>query len=161
MNYRINTKVIFSVLVLMLIVVALFVYILAYAPTDDEGNTSVDATTTASESVQQKIITAKHKYEDGVHIIAGKAEVPTPCHRLFAEPFYTDTENKDNIVIKFNTVLEGEECVNQISSAPFNVSFEASENANITATWNGDKVKLNLIPLQPGETIDSEIYIKG
>ncbi len=161
MNYRINTRVILLVLALLLTAVALFVYVLIYTPADDEKTTLDNATTTTSEDIQQKIITAKHKYEDGMHTIAGKAEVPTTCHRLFAEPFYTDTENKDNIVIKFNTALEGEECLNQVSNAPFNVLFEAPENANITATWNGDKVRLNLIPLQPGETIDSEIYIKG
>ncbi len=161
MNYRINTKIVLLALVLFLTAVTLFVYILIYAPANNEHAVLDNTATTTSKDIQQKVITAKHKYENGIHTIAGKADVPTTCHRLFAEPFYTNTENRNDVVIKFNTALDGKECLNQISDVSFNVLFEAPENANITATWDGDEVRLNLIPLQPGETIDSEIYMKG
>jgi len=158
MDYRINTKVIAVVIALVLLAVALFVYTLVSAPADTEP---VDTTETATqEDADTEIITAKHQYQDGVHTIAGKAEVPTPCHRLVTEPFFTQADST-NVEVRFSTLLEGEECPSQPFEVPFLVSFEAPEDVTISATWNGNAIRLNLVPVAPGETIDDELYIKG
>lgn len=158
MNYRINTKVVTAVAVLVCIAIGLFVYTLVTAPTEisvsDENQTGI------LEENDQRILTAKHQYVDGVHTIAGKTEVPTPCHRLVAEPFFVQGST-EGVEIRFNTLLEGEECPSELFEVPFRVSFEANEDASLSATWNGAPVRLNLIPLQEGEVLDEEIYIKG
>jgi len=156
MNYRINTKVVTLVALLVVVVVGLFVYTLISTPSEVVPPESQ----TPAPQDEERILTARHQYVDGIHTIAGVTEVPTPCHKLVAETFFTE-ENPTDVEIRFNTLLEGEECPSQPFEVPFRVSFEAGENAVISATWNGGPVRLNLIPLQPGETLEDEIYPKG
>lgn len=157
MNYRINTKVLVLVTVLVFIAAGLFVYTLVSTPTA----TIVEAPEkTAVDQNEGKILTAKHQYLDGIHTVAGKTEVPTPCHRLVTEPFFIQ-EQPAHVEIRFSTLLEGEECPSQPFEVPFRVTFEAPEDATITALWNGSSVRLNLVPLAPGEKLEDELYIKG
>ncbi len=159
MNYRINTKVIILVILLLLIAGALFVYILISAPTTVQNNVVKDEINVTTQ-LKERTLIAKHQFLDGVHTIVGKAEVPTSCHRLVAEPFYVENE-QSAVEVRFNTLLEGEECPSQLFEVPFRVSFEALEDAVITAIWDGGHVRLNLVPVQPGETLEDELYIKG
>jgi len=76
------------------------------------------------------------------------------------EPFFTG-DGASQVEIRFSTLLEGEECPSEYFEVPFRVSFESQENVDISATWNGDPIRLNLIPLMPGETLEDELYIKG
>ncbi len=158
MNYRINTKVVIFVAILVCIALGLFVYTLVSTPIEIPMSSEDEIVSTEQPEVQ--IMTAKHQFLDGMHTIAGKSEVPTPCHRLVAEPFFV-TGSPVEVEIRFNTLLEGEECPSQLFEVPFRVSFEAPEDAVLSATWNGGSVRLNLIPLQDGEVLDDEIYIKG
>ncbi len=161
MNYRINTKAIILVGVLVVIAAGLFVYTLISAPTEvvREGT---NATTSPTEvQTDELVLTAKHQFFEEVHTIAGTAQVPTPCHRLIAEPFSLQNEDAVLIEIRFNTLLEGEECPRELFEVPFRVTFEAPENATLSATWNGAPARLNLVPVGPGESIEDELYIKG
>jgi hypothetical protein len=158
MNYRINTKAVSLVVMLILVAVGLFVYTLVTAPTSDEVKN--DVTQATSEENEIKLITAKHQYIDGVHTIVGKSELPTPCHRLVTEPFFLDSGTNE-VEIRFNTLLEGEACPNEIFEVPFRVTFEGKEGISISATWNGSPARLNLVPVQQGETLEDELYIKG
>lgn len=158
MNYRINTKAVSLVVMLILVAVGLFVYTLVTAPTTDE--VTDDNMQVTVEEGEVKLITAKHQYLDGVHTIAGKSELPTPCHRLVTEPFFLHS-GTDEVEIRFNTLLEGEACPNEIFEAPFRITFEGKEDVSISATWNGSPARLNLVPVQQGETIEDELYIKG
>jgi hypothetical protein len=158
MNYRINTKIMTAMVVLIVLAVVLFVVTLVSAPLSDEfteGNIA-----TSSQQAEEQILTAKHQYQNGVHTIAGKVEVPTPCHRLVTESFFTKTEPV-GVEVRFSTLLEGGECPSQPFEVPFTVTFEAPENVAITGVWNGTPIRLNLIPLKVGETLEDELYIKG
>lgn len=158
MNYRINTKVVTLVAILVFFAIGLFAYMLISAPT--EVSVSQDDQASTTQQSEERLMTAKHQFVNGIHTIVGKTEVPTPCHRLVAEPFFV-TENPVGVEIRFNTLLEGEECPSQLFEVPFKVSFEAPEDAILTATWNGGPVRLNLIPVPEGEVLDDEMYIKG
>lgn len=158
MNYRINTKVISLVTILFVVVIGLFFYSFVTAPTSTEV---VETASTSNQTfTEEKLLTARHQFVDGVHTIAGTAEVPTPCHRLVAEPFFTNTE-KTEVEIRFNTLLEGEECPSEPFDAGFRVTFEAPEGARLTATWNGSPARLNLVPVQAGENLEDPAFIKG
>ncbi|KKS84710.1 MAG: hypothetical protein UV60_C0016G0011 [Parcubacteria group bacterium GW2011_GWA2_43_11] len=157
MNYRINTKVVTLVVLLGIVAVGLFFYTLVFSPTEISSPAPDQV---QSGQTEERIMTARHQYLDGIHTIAGVTEVPTPCHKLVAETFFTET-NSTGVEIRFNTLLEGEECPSQPFEVPFRVSFEADENAALSATWNGGPVRLNLIPLQSGEELDDVIYNKG
>jgi hypothetical protein len=158
MNYRINTKLI-SLLVITCVAVAIFyIYTLIAVPkTENVVHENDVATTTPTE---ERLLSAKHQFVNGVHTIAGKAEVPTSCHRLVTEPFFVGG-GVNSVEVRFNTLLEGEECPNEVFEVPFRVSFEAPEDVLISATWNGNQARINLLPLQQGEIIDDELFIKG
>lgn len=158
MNYRINTKVVSLVVMLVLVAAVLFVYTLVSAPTGEK--IVFDETNTTQSNKVEKVLTAKHQFQDGLHTIVGSADVPTRCHRLVAETFFT-SEDLSSVEVRFSTFMEGEACPNEFFEVPFRVSFEAREDVVLQATWNGDIARLNLIPLQPGEVLEDEIYIKG
>lgn len=163
MNYRINAKAIILVGVLVIIVAGLFVYTLISAPTEvvrEESNASSSPTEVQTDGM---LLTAKHQFLDGVHTVVGTAQVPTSCHRLIAEPFSLKNEEDDAVLIeiRFSTLLEGEACPHELYEVPFRVTFEAPENAILSATWNGAPARLNLVPVGPGESIEDELYIKG
>jgi hypothetical protein len=154
MNYRISRTALTLVVLLVLVVAALFVYTLISAPTEEPVFVEQEPVATQEE----RLITAKHQYKDGVHTIAGTAEVPTPCHRLILEPFFV---GENEVEVRFSTFLEGEECPGEPFQAPFQVSFEAPEDVTISATWDGAPVRFNLVPVAEGESLDDELYIKG
>lgn len=145
----------------------LFVYTLISTPV--EYVTEEKSAQEQEESeFSERMLTAKHQYRDGTHGVAGMAQVPTPCHRLIAEPFLLDaietattTQEESKVEIRFSTLLEGDACPNEAHEVPFYVSFDAPENTHISATWNGGRIRLNLIPVGPDEELSSEVYIKG
>ena len=146
------------VAILVVIAIILFAYTLVSAPIKQEVPSAQTASTT--QPAPERLITAKHQYVDGVHAIAGTVEVPTPCHTVVVEPFFVD-EAKSAVEIRFNTALQGDECAAQVTQVPFRVTFEAPEAVAITATWDGAPVRLNLVPVEPGETLDGDLYMKG
>ena len=109
----------------------------------------------------QQTITAKHQFADGKHIVAGEIELPTPCHILgssvqIAESF------PEQVFINLTSSTQAEMCAQVITPARFKVEFEASEEARIKMTLNGEPVTLNLIDADPGEDLENfELFIKG
>ena len=105
-------------------------------------------------------VTAKHAYQNGVHIIAGEVALPTACHILEASGVASTTKK---VLITLNSSIKtGETCPDNITPTRFKVSVKASPTAKITATLNGQEIILNLIEAGPDENLDSfELYIKG
>ncbi len=157
MNYRLNSKAIALVAILVVVAVILFAYTLVSAPTKEE---TPEATTTAQEETPERIITAKQQFVNGMQTIAGTVDVPTPCHSVVAQPFFVN-DATNTVEIRFNTAIEGEQCAAQVTSVPFKVSFEAPEDVSIRATWDGQPVRLNLVPVAPGESIGGPVDVKG
>ena len=156
MEYRINTRVVTVVAVLIIIAIGLFAYTFVSAPTPEDVPV---ATSEPTEQVPDRIITAKHQYVDGIHTIAGMVTVPTPCHRVLADPYLLP--DGVTVEVRFSTLLEGEACPAQPTDVPFRVTFEAPENATITVLWDGAPVRLSLVPVAQGESLDDVLYIKG
>ncbi len=113
-------------------------------------------------------ITAKHQYKpaspaggNGTHIIAGEANSPTPCDILTTDARIAESF-PEQVTLLFNSKNSGEICAQVVTSNRFKIEFQASENATIKATWNGQPVELNLIPVGANEDLTNfEIFIKG
>lgn len=132
------------------------------------GNSAEVASTTswvntpAQPTITDKtVITAKHAYKGGKHIIAGEVPLPTPCDIL--ETNAVASADKKSVVVQFvSTVKTGEVCAQTITPARFKVIVAADKGAKMTATFNGQPVTLNLIEAGPNENLDNfELYIKG
>ncbi|HLP43921.1 MAG TPA: hypothetical protein VK145_01425 [Candidatus Nanoarchaeia archaeon] len=116
---------------------------------------------TQEQPQDNRIITALHQYKNGTHIIAGQADVPTPCHVLSETVSVSDATPRQ-ATIAFTTTASGDVCAQVITSARFKTEFIAPENVIINATWNGAPVQLNLIPASAEDDLDNfDIFIKG
>lgn len=107
------------------------------------------------------VITAKHAYKAGKHIVAGEVPLPTPCDIL--ETNAIASADKKSVIVQFvSTIKTSEACAQTITPVRFKVSVAADKNAKITATFNGQPVILNLIEAGPNDNLDNfELYIKG
>ena len=107
------------------------------------------------------VITAKHAYQGGAHIVAGEIPLPSPCHILEANG--TASADKKQVFIELlSSVKTGELCAQVITPARYKVTVKADKSAKISATLNGQEVTLNLIEAGPNENLDNfELYIKG
>jgi len=104
---------------------------------------STDTATSTGDLIDSgQLITAKHQFIDGRHIVAGEIDLPTPCHLLNTQ-VQVAKSLPEQVTINFSATSTG-------------------EDASIKATWNGQKATLNLVPVAPGESIeDFEVFIKG
>lgn len=109
----------------------------------------------------QTVITAKHVYQNGAHIVAGEVPLPTLCDIL--DTTAVASTDKKQVVVQFvSSIRSGERCDAEITPARFKVSAKANKSATISATLNGLPVTLNLIEAGPNENLDNfELYIKG
>jgi hypothetical protein len=110
---------------------------------------------------EERIITALHQFSKGKHIIAGEVDLPTPCHVINQNVTYTSV-NPDKINIDYITSTKDELCAQVLTATRYKINFPASENVEITATWNGAPAQLNLVPVGADENLENfEVFIKG
>lgn len=132
--------------------------------TDTASTTAWQNTPAVPKEVQvsvKTIITAKHAYRNGEHIIAGEIPLPTPCHIL--ESSGIASADKKTLFLSFlSSIKTGEVCAEVITPARFKITVRADKNAKIVATLNGQEVTPNLIEAGPDENLDNfDLYIKG
>lgn len=154
---------IITIIVIILLIVGITYAITGFDGSEDSSNNTNVPTSTNERTEERediRTITAKHEFADGTHTVAGEIDMPTPCDLLEVE---AEVVNPRSAVLHFTTVNESEgACAQVITPQRFKTSFEADENADITATFGGDRARLNLIDVPEGETLDDfEVFIKG
>lgn len=144
-------------IIILAIIGAFYYYDQATAP-GSEADVVVGDTTQASD----QLITARHQYKDGRHLIAGSVNLPTPCDLLNENVSIVKFKSpSEQATLEFTTINNSEICAQSIVPVRFKFDFVASEEAEIKATWNGQPVTLNLIPVGPNEDIeDYEVLVK-
>ncbi len=106
-------------------------------------------------------IEAKHFYRDGVHTIVGEVMMPTPCDLLTYESRVAESL-PEQVTFQFDVINNSEMCAQVMTPQRFMVSATASEAANLSATFAGTQIELNLVEAAPNETLeDFELYFKG
>jgi hypothetical protein len=107
------------------------------------------------------VITAKHAYQAGAHIVAGEVPLPTKCDILESSAI-ASPDKKQVLIQLVSSVKSGESCPSDITPARFKVTVKATKDAKLSATLNGQEVTLNLIEAGPNDNLDNfELYIKG
>ncbi len=155
-----NKKTVVSIVVLVVLIIALTVYWQFFSP-NKIGNQPAQVINSQNQE-EAKIITALHQFSKGKHIIAGEVELPTPCHILTQNVSITGLD-PEHINIDFITTTEDASlCAQVLTSTRYKIDFVASEQAVITATWNGQPAQLNLVPVAEGESLENfDVFIKG
>ncbi len=106
-------------------------------------------------------IEAKHYFIDGVHTLVGEVAMPTPCDLLNHDVMVAESY-PEQVSIDFTVINNSVACAQVITPARFKVEFSASKEATISASLEGRRIELNLIPAEPGEHPDDyELFIKG
>ena len=152
---------------ILIVIVVLIILVLGFhffAPDSMKfwkGQTAAPITAITPNQSPHERITAKHQFKNGTHIIAGEVDMPTPCYILTTEARVAESM-PEQVTIDFVAQTSGEMCAQVITPDRFKSEFKASQQAVIKATWNGQPVELNLIPVGADEDlINFEIFIKG
>jgi hypothetical protein len=162
-NYRINTSAVAFVVALVAILFGVFGYTWwqnSNASISEAVETETEHATQDMPAPDARRITVQYQYADGLHTVAGTAQVPTPCHEIVAEPVFLDNETVAEL--QFSTIADtAVMCAAVVSDAPFFVSFRADEDIALRARWNGEPVHLNIVPVGAGETLSPDFDVKG
>lgn len=112
-------------------------------------------------TVPKRVITAKHQYKNGKHIVAGEIELPTPCHTLDANA--TASADGAKVFLELRASVKSEEiCAQVITPARFKIEVAGNKDAVWSATLDGEEVTLNLFEAGANEDLSKfELYIKG
>jgi hypothetical protein len=106
-------------------------------------------------------IDGKHFYINGVHTIVGDLAMPTPCDLLTTESIVAESF-PEQVTFAFDVVNTTEVCAQVVTNQRFKIDAQASNQANLKATFMGQPVELNLVEAAVGETPDEfELFIKG
>jgi hypothetical protein len=151
-----NTYIVGAVLVIALLAFA-FIFIQTYRV---EKEVTPTETPTGAGIVIPTIITAKHAYQNGEHILVGEINLPTPCHLL--EHTVTILPDESRATVAFTRSFAGGECPGGEKPARFLVKFKGKPETIIRATVDGKDVPLSLIEALPGENIENtDVFLKG
>lgn len=152
-------KTLISVIVILVVLTAGYWWYSSRGEEEGIGDTD----TSSIPLSEQDIVTVKHAYKDGSHIIVGSLMLPTPCEELSWDARVAESM-PEQVAITFTTkTKEGSEVCAQVATArSFKVTVKASEQARFSATQNGTPLRLNIIEAGEGEDLENfEVNIKG
>lgn len=156
---------------IVIIALVFIIFVSLKKPTLDTNSVTTDNVSTTewaatpaestSSTTEKTVVTAKHAYRNGVHIVAGEIPLASPCDIL--DSTGSASADKTHVFIELTSSIKtGDTCPQSITPARFKVSIKANKDAKISATLNGREVTLNLIEAGPNENLDNfELYIKG
>ncbi len=151
-----NTYAIGGVIVLALLAV---LFIFFRSQTMSPSPTAASTATTTG-VVIPSIITAKHAYRDGEHILTGEINLPTQCHLL--EHTVTILPDESRATVAFTRSFSGGDCPGGEKPTRFFVKFKGKPETQIRVTVDGQEVPLSLIEAGLEEDLEAtEIYLKG
>jgi len=149
--------------VFVFVVVGMFAFAYLQQSRVDKENNGTEPEDTQNATAYDNItrVDAKHFYIDGTHTVAGEIMMPTPCDLLEADAVVAESM-PEQVTINFTVINNAEMCAQVVTPQRFLVSFDASEDASVDATFEGRDIELNLVPAAEGETPEEfELYIKG
>lgn len=152
-------KTLISVIVILVVLTAGYWW---YSGRQQEKGTGDMASSTIPVS-EQDIVTVKHAYKDGSHIIVGSLMLPTPCEELSWEtPIAESMPEQVSITFTSKTKEGSEVCAQTLTAQSFKVTVKASEKARFSASLNGTPLRLNIIEAGEGEDLENfEVKLKG
>lgn len=123
--------------------------------------TSTTTVATSSDPYQISRIEAKHFFRNGVHTIVGEITMPTPCDLLTTDARVAESM-PEQVTYEFSVVNTTTDCEVKPTKQRFSVAAQASGQANLSATFRGAPVSLNMVEASADETPESyELFIKG
>jgi len=129
-----------SIVIIIIVVILIALGILWLAPF---SNPSEEQNDNANEENAPEVVRANHFFKDGTHTLEGTITLPTPCYTL--ETNVDVSAEAITSVINFVATAGSGVCTQVIAEKIFSVSFEADENTDITARYNGKPIRFDII----------------
>ena len=85
-----------------------------------------------------------HTYKAGVHALAGRISLPTPCHELSTDTVVFESF-PEQAVLQFTITEPKESCIQVINEEEVSFEIAASEAATFRALVNGQSYDIQLI----------------
>ncbi|HEY4483495.1 MAG TPA: hypothetical protein VI953_04960 [Candidatus Paceibacterota bacterium] len=101
----------------------------------------VDGDVAGDEISQPNSLTVNHYFDNGSHTIEGTITLPTPCHSLTSDVLVAESY-PEQVTIKFTIAPGTGICTQVLADKFFRVTFNASKDASIKATLNGQPISL-------------------
>ena len=130
-----NNKTIVGVIVGLIVIGGLAWWGLSGRTEAPSGDVAGDQTT------QPASLTVNHYFDNGSHTIEGTITLPTPCHSLTTEALLAEPY-PEQVTITFATAPGAGICTQVLADKFFRVTFNASKDALIKATLNGQPITL-------------------
>jgi len=92
-------------------------------------------------NTENDILAASHVFKEGIHILSGGINLPTPCHQISHDVF-TVQSFPEQVTIDFSITNLSEFCAQVITTVPFEIVVPASENATFNILIDGDPVEV-------------------
>lgn len=86
-----------------------------------------------------------HYAGGGVHVVEGTVALPNPCYAL-SVTVEKRGSNPEKVLLRFTATPTANVCAEVLYEAPFRATFEASDNAELSATINDIPMALELEP---------------
>lgn len=91
----------------------------------------------------EQVLSVDHYFENGTHTLKGILTVPTPCHEIVSQVTVMESY-PEQVVIDLKEQGASDFCIQVITQMPFEVSFQASKDARISAKRNGKPIRLEM-----------------
>lgn len=92
-------------------------------------------------------IKVAHMFVDGTHMFTGEINLPTPCHTLEHKVIIAKSFPEQATIV-FESESEVDSCVQMIMPEPFFVSFDASKEAVLKITFDGENVPFEIVDVE-------------
>ncbi|TSC78828.1 MAG: hypothetical protein G01um101429_651 [Parcubacteria group bacterium Gr01-1014_29] len=86
-----------------------------------------------------------HYAGGGVHVVEGTVALPNPCYAL-SVAVEKRGSSPEKVLLRFTATPTADVCAEVIYSAPFRATFDAADNAELSATINDIPIALDLEP---------------
>ena len=126
--------------VIVLVTVGMFVFSSKSTQDDllmDSGNISDNPYFQTLDSIP-----VRRSFANGMHTMQGHVILPNPCYDFTHEVVNAESF-PEQVIIDFTVIPRAEVCVQVLDEREFTVTFQASEQALITARINGEAITLS------------------
>ncbi|OGY26481.1 MAG: hypothetical protein A2Z11_02575 [Candidatus Woykebacteria bacterium RBG_16_43_9] len=104
--------------------------------------TPKEATSSAKTVVDSEKVSLKTNFKNGLLKYSGTVQLPTPCHKLKKDVIVAESfPEQVQISLEIVEPDPGRVCTQVITEKEFSGELEVSENASVSVSINGEKVK--------------------
>ena len=125
----------------LLVAIALLVFTINGSENDQPTESNEENIVTELNVNPEGMLPVQLFYEDGVYNAKGTIKLPDPCYDINTDVVVKESY-PEQVDIMIKTDRRDEVCESVITEKDFNVEFEASENAQIQAVLDGEKIDI-------------------